>query len=265
MSTDLPLAIQGVSAATLRQLAVAFQSGRLTAPVTPFAVAIVAACPAALLADIQRLSAEGMSSPHLGILLSLAADTVEARMINEACAELVWTGPEAAGARSRDTIVVLDELFASAQQSVLVSTFVVHRPDRVFAKLGARLDEIPNLLARIFVNVERRPGDTRLESALVHDYARRLGDRWPGRRRPEVYFDPRALLMDDDARASWHAKCVLVDDKIAFVTSANFTEYGQQRNVEAGALIQSRHFTSQLRSQLESLIHSKQVKRLSGF
>jgi phosphatidylserine/phosphatidylglycerophosphate/cardiolipin synthase-like enzyme len=40
-----------------------------------------------------------------------------------------------------------------------------------------------------------------------------------------------------DRKASLHAKCVLVDGTTALVTSANFTEAAQRRNVEVGMLI----------------------------
>jgi phosphatidylserine/phosphatidylglycerophosphate/cardiolipin synthase-like enzyme len=260
-----PLAIDGVSAALLRQLAAAFRSGQLIAPLTPFGLQRVAPCPAPLATDLVRLSAEGMSPSHLGLLLDVAATAAEARMARESAVELVWSGPEALHARSRDTRVVLDELFASARRSVLVSTYVIQHPERVFAALAARLDAVPELAARIFMNVERKLGDTRLESGLLHGYATELAAKWPGTRRPEVYYDPRGLSIDPELRASWHAKCVLVDDEVAFVTSANFTEWAQDRNVEAGALIRSRHFAQQLRSQVESLIQSRQVRRLPGF
>lgn len=71
--------------------------------------------------------------------------------------------------------------------------------------------------------------------------------------------------MDPDSRASWHAKCVVVDDEVAFITSANFTDWAQERNVEAGALIRSRAFATQLRLQFDALVHIKAVKRLPGF
>ena len=243
---DPPVSVRDVSAATLRTLASAFLNGQLTSPTSAFAVQKVAPCPTALADDLQRLSAEGMSGRHLAVLLTVAADAVEARMMRETAAELVWSGPESLHSHCRDTLVVLDELFSSAERSVLVSTYVIHQPDRVFATLGARLDAVPSLTAKLFVNIERKIGDTRLEGILLYEYARLLGERWPGSRRPEVYFDPRGLSTDDDVRASWHAKCVVVDDEVAFVTSANFTEWAQQRNVEAGALIRSRYFASQL-------------------
>jgi phosphatidylserine/phosphatidylglycerophosphate/cardiolipin synthase-like enzyme len=80
-----------------------------------------------------------------------------------------------------------------------------------------------------------------------------------------VFFDPRTLSADPAVRAAWHAKCVIADDDLAFITSANFTEWAQQRNVEAGVLIRDRHFTGQLRQQFDGLVQSKQVRRLPGF
>jgi hypothetical protein len=56
--------------------------------------------------------------------------------------------------------------------------------------------------------------------------------------RPVVYYDPRSLDRSLDRRATWHAK-VVVDDEVSLVTSANFTEWAQQRNLEAGALIRA--------------------------
>jgi phosphatidylserine/phosphatidylglycerophosphate/cardiolipin synthase-like enzyme len=258
------LATAGASAATLRRIAAALRSGRLAVPVTSFGLASVAECPPALAGDLRRLSVEGLSAPHLALVLDLAAEAIDARMQGEAASELVWSGPETAHARSRDTFVVLEEMFSSAERTVYVSTYAIRQPDRVFATLGARLDAVPTLQARLFVHIDRVPGDTRTDAALVRDYSERLGNSWPGHRRPEVYYDPRGLSTDPQTRASWHAKCVLVDDEAAFVTSANFTEWAQHRNVEAGVLIRSRHFTTQLRAQFDALVTSKQVTRFPG-
>jgi len=57
---------------------------------------------------------------------------------------------------------------------------------------------------------------------------------------------------------------VVVDDELAFVTSANFTEWAQERNAEAGVLIRSRHFNAQLRQQFESLLRAGLVQRVPG-
>lgn len=87
---------------------------------------------------------------------------------------------------------------------------------------------------------------------------------WPWSPRPRVFYDPRSLALDDAVRATWHAKCVVVDDEVAFVTSANFTERAQSRNVEAGVLVRNLHFTQQLRHQFESLVQSRAVVQVPG-
>jgi phosphatidylserine/phosphatidylglycerophosphate/cardiolipin synthase-like enzyme len=261
---DLPLRLDGVSAATLRLLASACRSGQLATPLTVFGVSKVASSCAALAADLERLNGEGMSPLHIALLLDVAAAAVEARFEREAAAELVWSGPQTEYARSRDTRVVLDDLFSSAKRSVLVSTYIFQHPERVFGALAAKLDAASDVTARIFLNVERKPGDTRLDSGLLHEFAGSLA-KWPGARRPDVYYDPRGISMDSDLRASWHAKCVVVDDEVAFITSANFTDWAQERNVEAGALIRSRSFATQLRIQFDSLMRVGGVKRLPGF
>lgn len=256
---------EGVSAGTLRRLAVALRSGHVAPPFTRFALSSIAACPEPLSAELQRLSGEGMSTAHLALLLDTAADAAEGRLAAESSVELVWTGPESTISRSRDTAIVVGELFASATRSVLVSTFAIHEGQRVFAPLAARLDVVPELSARLFVHVGRSWRDTRDESEILREFADRLAAEWPGRRRPEAFYDPRTLSPDENTRASWHAKCVLVDDQVSFVTSANFTEWAQQRNVEAGVLIRSRHFTQQLRAQFDTLVQAKVVRRLPGF
>jgi phosphatidylserine/phosphatidylglycerophosphate/cardiolipin synthase-like enzyme len=219
----------------------------------------------ALTAELVRLSSEGMVPAHMALLLDVAADAAEARMDNSGSAELVWTGPEAAGSHSRDTAVVVQELFAHAQHHVLVSSFVVQNGKEIFKPLAARMDEVPELKVQLFLHVARDRQDRRDESELLREFAANFQEHWPWPKRPEVYYDPRSLSVDPARRATWHAKCVLVDDDVAFVTSANFTEWAQQRNVEAGVLLRSARFAGQLHQQFDGLIQSKQVRRLPGF
>jgi phosphatidylserine/phosphatidylglycerophosphate/cardiolipin synthase-like enzyme len=255
----------GTSASTLRLLAAAFRSGRLGLPLSEFALTQVVPCPHQLVETLLRLSAEGMAAPHLGLVLALAADATDARMKTDIGAELVWTGPEASNVNSRDTSVVIDDLFANAQRSIVVSTFTVQDPRRVFKTLAERLDAVPDLSVRVCVHIGRKPGDTRVGSMLAYEFAQWLGDGWAGARRPEVYYDPRGMSTDGKLRASWHAKFVVVDEETVFVTSANFTEWAQQRNVEAGVLIRNRHLARQLCGQVDGLIRSNDLTRLSAF
>jgi phosphatidylserine/phosphatidylglycerophosphate/cardiolipin synthase-like enzyme len=192
-----------------------------------------------------------MQHAHLALLVETMANAVEGELSSRA--ELVWTGPESAVSHSRDTGVVVAELFRSARKSVLVSTFVLHQVETVFKALADRMAEIPG------------DRDTREESELLREFGSKLRSRWPGTRRPSLYYDPRSLALNPDQRATWHAKVVVVDDEVSFVTSANFTEWAQQRNVEAGVLVRNRDFARQLRQQFEGLVQSRAVLEVPGF
>lgn len=156
-------------------------------------------------------------------------------------------------------------LFAQAERSVLVSSYVVYQGARVFESLGCRLVERPELRVRLFLHVGRKERDTRHDSEILREFVTRFAREWPWARKPEVYYDPRSLALDASQRAAWHAKCAVVDDEVAFVSSANFTEWAQQRNVEAGALVRNAPFAVQVRAQFDALVRSKQVARLPGY
>lgn len=255
----------GVSAGVLRSLAEAFRSGRLSATASRLSLSRVCECPDPLVVELTRLLSEGISPPHMALLLDARADAVEARHGGHQPIELVWTGPENATSYSRDTSVVVRELFESAQRSVEVSTFVIRQGRTVFEPLARRMAEVPDLRVRIFLHVGRDYRDTRHDSELLREFADGFRTHWPGDRLPQVYYDPRALAAAGGERATWHAKCVLVDDEASFVTSANFTEWAQMRNVEAGVVIRDAQFTAQLRAQFNGLVQAKQVARLPGF
>ncbi len=111
--------------------------------------------------------------------------------------------------------------------------------------------EVPGLRVQLFVHVGRGDRDTRHESEILREFATKLSAKWSGPLRPMLYYDPRSLDLNSDKRATWHTKVVVMDDERAFVTSANFTEWAQQRNVEAGVLIRNADFARQLRQQFE--------------
>ena len=238
----------GEPATTLRACAAALRSGQLVHPLSRIALARVAQSSEALGGTLLHLDSEGLAPAHMAVLLDVAADAAEARINGAMSADLVWTGPEGSASHSRDTAVVVEELFANAQRQVLVSSFVVQQGSVVFKPLATRMEQVPDLRVRLFLHIARKPRDTRDESELLREFAARFREQWPWPQRPELYYDPRTVSTDRAGTATWHAKCVLVDEDLAFVTSANFTEWAHQRNVEAGVLLRNRHFARQLLS-----------------
>jgi phosphatidylserine/phosphatidylglycerophosphate/cardiolipin synthase-like enzyme len=77
-----------------------------------------------------------------------------------------------------------------------------------------------------------------------------------------VYYDPRSLAANPAARASLHAKCVVVDRRVALVTSANFTEAAQERNLEAGVVVRSARFAARLADHFDGLADAGLLRRL---
>lgn len=75
---------------------------------------------------------------------------------------------------------------------------------------------------------------------------------------PALYYDKRALLPPPPY-SILHAKCVVVDAQKAFVSSANFTMQGQERNLEVGVLLHDKFFAEHLARQWMGLIDSKLV------
>ena len=174
------------------------------------------------------------------------------------------TGPEAPGISNRDTSVVVRELFAHAQQSVLVAGYAVYQGQRVFQALADRMAELPELTVRMFLDIQRGQGDT----SSAREIARRFADcfrtkQWPEEKRlPEVFYDPRALETDSQKKACLHAKCIVVDRKELFVSSANFTEASQERNLEVGLLIHSPVLAERVQGHFEALLDANMLLQL---
>jgi phosphatidylserine/phosphatidylglycerophosphate/cardiolipin synthase-like enzyme len=260
-------AIQSLGETDLREIAAALLAGRLS---TPFvAAALQRLCSngkeESVALEMQRLADEGMKPAHLALLLeSLAAARSHCPEVRDPI-DLVWTGPEAPGTANRDTSVVVRELFSNAKEYVLVAGYAVYQGREVFRALADRMTQLPELKVRMFLNVQRRPRDTSKDSELIREFSHRFKTvEWPGKRLPEVYFDPRSLEMDSSKRASLHAKCIVIDLKTAFVSSANFTEAAQIRNIEAGVLLQSARFAMRLAEHFETLASAGMLVRLPG-
>ena len=115
----------------------------------------------------------------------------------------------------------------------------------------------------MFLNIVRALRDTTRSDQLLLRFARDFKlQHWSGERLPEIYYDPRSLSLDADKRTSLHAKCVVVDGARALVTSANFTEAAQQRNIEVGVLVNDERFAQSVIDQFDGLVQMGAAIRL---
>lgn len=195
------------------------------------------------------------------VLRAVAAERRAATRAADRRLELVWTGPERDGTGTRDTAVVVRELFQNAEHDVLVAGYALYDARSIFEPLAERMAANPAMRVRLFVNVHRDEARSDADSQAL--FARRLrSHHWPHVRLPEVYFDPRSLEPRPERRAVMHAKCVLVDGRRSFVTSANLTEAAQVRNVELGVVINDDAWCRAVRAQFDDLIFRGALRRL---
>lgn len=260
-------AIQSLGEADLREIAAALRSGRLMPPFTT--AALQRLCSGGnerfIAIEMQGLANDGLKTDHLALMLDSLATARSQRPEVRDPVDLVWTGPEAPGIVNRDTAVVVRELFANANEYVLVAGYAIYQGREVFRALSDRMAELPTLKVCMVLDVQRRHRDTTKDTELIREFAHRFkATEWPGGRLPEVYYDPRSLEPDQTKRSSMHAKCIVIDRRVAFVSSANFTEAAQVRNIEVGALIRSERFAVRLAEHFEALVSAELLRGVTG-
>ncbi len=249
----------------LSEIAAALRSHRLTAPITAFGVQrFLADCIAGPVAgELQGMIDQDYTAGQLATMLELLVRDRAQRPALEQLMDLVTTGPDARGVTGRDTGVVVRELFAHADRSVLVVGYAVYQGQQVFRALADRMQELPQLQVRMFLDVQRSHGDTTVASELVQRFKHRFKtQQWPqDRPLPQVFYDPRSLALDDEKRACLHAKCIAVDGEAVFISSANFTEAAQERNIEVGLLVRTRSLAEQVTRHFETLLAANLMER----
>jgi len=226
----------------LRALATSVRNGRVSAPYSALSLQRIVGEHAAepVARTLELLSASGMSSEGLSLCLELTADALSTRLPLEDLVDLVTTGPEAGGVTNRSTAAVVSELFRSAERSVLIAGYAVYQGQKVFQALGDRMVQRPELDVRMFLDLPRKQGDTSSADVLMAQFVQQFrSSQWPNRTPlPRVYCCEQ-LMTPNGKPGSLHAKCIVVDGEHVFISSANFTEAAQQRNIEVGLLIQS--------------------------
>ncbi len=249
---------------TLLQLAEALEAGHVRGPLTKFGLRTFTTSAVAVQA-LEELRKTAESEVALARICRLVVAERAAMAARAPKVELVWTGPERLGASTRDTKVVVAELFNRARRSVIVSSYSLGSGAKLFAPLAARMAEIPTLRVRMFFDLTVGDEDMvgpRTRAAYEARFVKRFhGSQWRGARIPEVFHDPRTI---GDHRISLHAKCVIIDDEVALVTSANTSAVAQEENIEAGVLIEDRLLASALAKQFDDLVTAGQLVPVRG-
>jgi phosphatidylserine/phosphatidylglycerophosphate/cardiolipin synthase-like enzyme len=237
---------------TLEQLKRALELYRLPFPLTELGLSSlgldVVAERAPLLLAVDRDTA----------LLLLGAVIAERRARKGPGLEIVWTGPEASLSSARDTAVVVRQLFEGAKESILIAGYSFYGGKEILAPLPGALRR--GVKVELYLHIDEAPGGTPEEEAVRRAVESFLSRNWEeGAPRPAFYYDPRTVAPG--SRVSLHAKCVVVDEQKTLITSANFTDRAQSRNIEVGALIEEGAFAKELISQWRKTTAAGFLKR----
>lgn len=253
----------GLAVETLEHLADALASGRLSAyDAQRLREYVPAERAEATCQSLSALVALGASPPQIAWTLRLLARERRARRAARDDIELVWTGPEEGGTASRDTRVVVRELFTRAERSLLIASYLTWDWDLMFGELARRMEASAALHVRMIVNIKAPKEGATID--VVSTFARDFRAQWPGARRPEVFYDPRTTALQGKHKVSMHAKCVIADGRRVLVTSANFTEAAQVRNIETGIALDDATMALALTQQFENLVATGALVRLPG-
>jgi len=219
----------------LKSLAASLSDGLLSEEITQRGVEQAAGTDADAVAGLLRdLSAAGFSTRHLAAVVAGIAAALDRAPKPSSLFDLVLSGPDLPGVPTADTAAVMHSMITSATREILLVGYAVHNGKRLFEPLARRMEEIPGLEVTFCLDIRCEYNDPTPPADVVARFVREFRRKhWPWDRLPRLFYDPRSLLIGD-GRASLHAKCVVVDRARAFVTSANFTDAAQRRNIEAG-------------------------------
>ncbi|MBI4957603.1 MAG: phospholipase [Myxococcales bacterium] len=257
--SDLPRALSELATPDVETLLRAVEAGRLACPPTTAALVGLglgerASALHALLGTLDR----GGVEVALRVALAERAHRQPPRL------DLVWTGPEAGTAPTRDTAIVVRQLFERARASVLVAGFRFDHGEELLRPLHAAMRDRA-VSAAFFLDIDGEAASAAgAEAFATQRIDAFFAENWPfGSPRPDVYYDPRTAAPGPPW-ASLHAKCVVVDDRFTLIGSANFTTRGQSRNLETGVLIEDPAFGERVAEQWRSLVVAGLVSRYVG-
>jgi phosphatidylserine/phosphatidylglycerophosphate/cardiolipin synthase-like enzyme len=252
-----------LSDASLAALAVSLREGALSKGLSRRVIEQITGSEAASVANyLENLAQTGMKFEHIAYLADAILQTRRQAGDPSMIYDLVLSGPEVDGVPTADTAAVVQTLISEAKEEILLVGYAIHNGKKLFEPLMARMKNYSTLRVIFCLNIARPYQDTSLEGEIVRRFLQEFRTKhWPWPNLPELWYDPRALAESPGDRASLHAKCVIVDRKAAIITSANFTEAAQRRNIEVGMIIRYEPTICRLTDYFSSLRESKRLVR----
>jgi phosphatidylserine/phosphatidylglycerophosphate/cardiolipin synthase-like enzyme len=154
---------------------------------------------------------------------------------------LVITGPVAAQTENLKTGARFNQVVEHAKKELMLATFALYQGDKILEPVHDAMTRIPGLQVNLILNIARKYGDNTVNEDLLHSARIEFSKNWPWQQRPTIWYFPESLHLSAKDRASMHAKFVIADEERCFITSANFTEAAQKKNIEVGIELSHSH------------------------
>ena len=214
---------------------------------------------------LQTILDDGCSTEALGTMCLLLHEARVRMETNDNALYLALSGPEVPGTPVVSTPTMVRALFEEAKSDVIVASNDFHQCRDLLAPLAAKVDADSKFMVRLIVDLSHQRQHATEPLPIVANRFKKnfLNDAWEGNREPEFWHDPRVFEEVDRKKAGvMHAKVVIIDSEAALVTSANFTEAAQNRNIEAGLIVRQSLHVGRLRSFFEGMIDTRTLRQI---
>jgi cardiolipin synthase A/B len=187
-----------------------------------------------------------------GAALALALETalaVRERERDAEVVEVVATGPSTPHVSLRQTRAVLLELVARARRELIIVSYAAYRVPEIVEALVAACGR--GVIVRLVLETTAdSAGTLTLDASAAFESLRD---------RVEVYVWPLELRTGG---SRLHAKTVVADADLAFVTSANLTGHALDQNLEVGVLVSGGNVPRRLADHVRALIGKGILRRI---
>lgn len=195
---------------------------------------------------VEAWRATAVGSGEVASMLLAASHAIE-NASRQQSTELVWTGPTTPFVSARRTEQALLQVIGAAKQNLFVTSFVAYDVSTIVKALNDACTRGVSI-------------SMLLESS--QDYGGSISFDVIGKMRTLV---PTAMLYAWRERAApfadgrVHAKVVVADGDVCFITSANLTGHAMEQNMEAGVLISGGQIPRLLHEHLQALVDTNTV------
>ncbi|TAE92053.1 MAG: hypothetical protein EAZ81_04150 [Verrucomicrobia bacterium] len=199
------------------------------------------------------ISTRGYSHETLAAMIEAIIETRRHAIDVSLSQTLVVTGPTTSQPENLKTGARFIQVVEHAKRELMLATFALYQGDRILEPIHTAMSNNPNLEVTLILNIPRKYGDRTSSEEIIDAARQEFAKNWPWPQLPKVWYFPESLNLNSSDRASMHAKFVIADEERCFITSANFTEAAQKKNIEVGV---------ELSNSLEPKVLSQYFKRL---